>query len=85
MATKGFIEDLRTMERVCLDCIAKEEAERTAAETILGLQKELDFVREQHAQTLARKSNVMQDWLADQKTKWQLRCQLREHGHEPIK
>lgn len=81
---KGIVQDIRSMEPRCLDCPDKDEALRTEVETNLGLIAELDFVKEQHAQTLARKSNVMQDWLKDQTTKWKLRCQLRENGHEPI-
>ena len=85
MPKKGFIEDLRTMERICLDCIAKEDVALRDEEVIRGLTKELDFVKEQHAQTSARKSNLMRDWLADRTTIWSLRCQIRELGGEPLK
>ena len=84
MERKGIVQDIRTMEHRCLDCPDKEEAARRDGEEIIGLTAELDFAREQHAQTLARKSNLMQDWLADRTTIWKLRCQIRGLDHEPI-
>ncbi len=82
-------QDQANMLSSCVNALEKEveqlrEATRTGSESLIGLQKELDFVKGQHAQTLARKSNLMRDWLADQTTKWKLRCQIRGAGDEPI-
>ena len=75
---KGLADDLeRDVEAM------KEAAVRDGA-MLSQLSLEIDFMKEQHAQTSARKSNLMRDWLKDQTTKWKLRCQIRETGHEPI-
>ncbi len=84
LAGSRIVRDERTQSLRCLDCLANDEAARTAAETIEGLGRELAHLKDMHTQTLARKSNVMQDWLRDQTLKWKLRCQIREAGNEPI-
>ena len=78
--TSDYQEHVHDLEKEVDELKETRDRDR---EVIRGLLKELEFAKEQHAQTLARKSNVMQDWLADQ-TKWKLRCQLREAGHEPL-
>ncbi len=84
MANKGIVQDVDRMQLRCLDCPDKDEAARAAAETIEGLIREIEHLKDMHTQTLARKSNVMQDWLRDQTLKWKLRCQIREAGCDPI-
>ncbi len=59
-------------------------ASQTGSEALIGLTQELEHSEASHAVTRARKSVIFQDWLADRTTIWKLRCQLREHGHEPI-
>ncbi len=65
------------------DIEAMKEAAVRDEGLIRQLGVEIAFVEEQHAQTSARKSNLMRDWLSDQTVKWKLRCQVRENGHEP--
>lgn len=79
--TSDFEERVDDLEH---DIEEMQAAATRDEEVIRQLSLELDFVKEQHAQTSARKSNLMRDWLADQRTKWRLRCQLRGHGYEPI-
>lgn len=60
-----------------------DNAIREMAEVISGLTCELEHEREAHRLTLERKSALMQDWLADQRTKCLLREQVRGLGDEP--
>ncbi len=75
---KGLADDLeRNVDRL-EDVIAsnKKVAEQMG--------DEIDYLQAAHAQTLARKGNLMRDWLADQMMKHKLRCQIRGLGGEPI-
>ena len=86
--TSDYQEHVYDLEKEVEDLKSAAVRDETV---ISGLLVELEFVRGQQTQTLARKSNVMQDWLVDQTTKHKLRCQIRalrgqieEAGHEPI-
>lgn len=62
-----------------MSCSTCEEHDKV----IEQLTAEIAFLEERHALTAARKSDLMQDWLADQAVKNFLRCQLRRAGLEP--
>ncbi len=65
----------------CSNC---KENELLYATTLAQLTAEIAFLEERQALTVARKSDLMQDWLADQAVKNSLRCQLRRAGLEPV-
>lgn len=80
----ALVKDIRTMEIRCTDCPEKDDKIRSHELVLNQMGVEIDHLKAAHAQTLARKSNVMRDWLNDQTRLWKLRCQIRELGHDPI-
>ena len=65
-------------------CSSCEERQVEYSNKIAQFEKEIAFLEERHQLTAARKSDLMQDWLADQAVKNALRCQLQRGGLVPV-